>query len=154
MQRLRLLLPIPILIGAALVPAAQDPVVQDPVIHDGIEAAPVLEDHMEAIELSVKRLRRSLRDATKAEESLDWVVKAEHAALAAKAMVPKMSEHVPEAKRAEFQLAYRREIAVLIEHMLTLEIALLDGDADAANEAFTALRELEEPAHARFTEDE
>lgn len=114
----------------------------------------VLEDHMHAIEDEVKALRRLLRDPSKAPESLAALAKLQTAVVAAKSASPRMLQRVPQADRAKFLTDYRREMVVLLERSLAIERALLDGKSEQALAAFEELRALEEPAHARFIDEE
>jgi soluble cytochrome b562 len=112
-----------------------------------------LAQQMEVVESAVGRLRRNLRDPAKNADSLQLVVEAQTAALFCKGQTPSMAANVPEAEREAFVAAYRKEMATLLRGMIDLELALLDGDNEAAKTALQSVRDMEEPAHERFTED-
>ncbi len=112
-----------------------------------------LDQQMEVVEAAVGRLRRSVRDPDKRAESLALVVEAETAALACKGHTPSMAAALPEGERDAFVAAYRLEAAKLLRGLLDVEIALLNGDDEAAKTALQIVRDMEEPAHERFTED-
>ncbi len=113
-----------------------------------------LEERMHAMEDSIRALRRSLKDPAKQAESLALLSKLEADIIAAKGESPRMLPKVPEAERAKFLVDYRLEMVAMLEHALAVEKALLAGSPEALTEAFEKLRSLEDPAHARFTEEE
>lgn len=113
-----------------------------------------LEERMHAIEDSIRALRRSLKDPAKQAESLTLLGKLEADIIAAKGETPRMAPKVPEAERPKFLVEYRLEMVSMLEHALAVEKAVLAGNAEAAQQAFEKLRGLEDPAHARFTEEE
>lgn len=113
-----------------------------------------LEERMHAMEDAIRALRRSLRDPAKQADSLASLAKLEADIIAAKSETPRMAPKVPEAERPKFLVDYRREMIRMLEQALAVEKAVLDGKQDEALAAFEALRALEDPAHARFTEEE
>lgn len=113
-----------------------------------------LEERMHAIEDSIRALRRSLRDPAKQAESLASLAKLESDIVAAKSETPRMAPKVPETERPKFVVEYRREMVRMLEHAIAVEKAVLDGKQEESLAAFEALRGLEDPAHARFTEEE
>ncbi len=113
-----------------------------------------LEERMHAMEDSIRALRRSLRDPARQAESLASLAKLEADIIAAKSETPRMAPKVPEAERPKFVADYRREMIRMLEQSLAVEKAVLDGKQEEALAAFEALRGLEDPAHARFTEEE
>ncbi|NUP97077.1 MAG: hypothetical protein HUU28_13030 [Planctomycetaceae bacterium] len=120
----------------------------------GHEEHSPLEERMHAMEDSIRALRRSLKDPAKQAESLALVAKLEADILAAKGETPRLAPKVPEAERAKFLVDYRLEMIGMLEHTIALEKALLAGAPEAVTAAFEKLRALEDPAHARFTEEE
>jgi hypothetical protein len=112
-----------------------------------------LAEAMEVVETAVGKLRRTLRDPAKNAESLALLVEADTAALACKGHTPSLTASLPEAEREAFVSAYRKQMAELLRGLLEVEIALLDGDGEAAKTALQLVREMEEPAHERFTDD-
>ena len=144
----------PIALAYTAAPTGQDDAAQ-PVLQDAVDVdeGTELEKHMEAVEQAVKRLRRSLRDESKRATSLELVSELQHASLACKDLVPRMTATQPEAERAGFQEAYRRQMVDFLAAQFDLEAALLDGDAEAAQAAFKIVRDMEEQGHERFTEE-
>ena len=125
---------------------------QDPAKEESHEHSE-LEESMEKIKAGVRKLRRSLKSAESDADSLTAIAGIQAAALAAKGESPRMTGRLPEADQAAFVVSYRKQMIELLQSMLTLESALLDGDREAASAAFDAMRGLEDPAHARFIQD-
>ena len=113
-----------------------------------------LEERMHAMEDAVRALRRSLRDPAKSADSLASLGKLQTDLIAAKSETPRMAAKVPDAERAKFVADYRREMIHMLELSIAVEKAVLDGKQESALAAFEELRGLEDPAHARFTEEE
>lgn len=112
-----------------------------------------LDKRMLTIKAQVRTLRRSLRDAENNAASLEALHALQVAALEAKTMAPRRAAGVPEAERPAFLQAYRQEMVRFTIAALETEAALLAGEQERAGELFSALRDLEDPAHERFTED-
>lgn len=138
--------------GVPGVRSTQEPS-QQPSQETGHEHSP-LEEAMESIKGGVRKLRRSLRKPESDADSLATLASMQAAALAAKSESPRMTASVPGAEQAAFLTAYRKEMITLLQTLLSLETALLDGNREGANAAFDALRGLEDPAHERFIQDE
>ena len=113
-----------------------------------------IDRQMEIVEDAIGKLRRSLRDEAKNEESLASAATIEEAVLKAKLLTPKLTATLPEGEREAFVRAYRKELCALLRDLLELEEALLDRDYEPTKELFKKLRETEDPAHERFTADE
>jgi soluble cytochrome b562 len=111
-----------------------------------------LETAMLTIEESLGALRRALRDEATHPDALAALATMEEATLRAKLLVPPMAAGVADPERAAFLRDYRRMLVDLLTAELACEAALLDGDADAAKQAFQRCRDLEDAGHERFTE--
>ena len=113
-----------------------------------------LEENMELIEETLGVLRRELRDPANHPTALERVVVLQRAVLVCKSEQPPMTESLPGAERAAFVTAFRREMVTLLRGLLELEEALLDDNNEAAQAALRRVREMEDPGHERFTEEE
>lgn len=113
-----------------------------------------LAESMELVEETVGKLRRSLRDPEQLQTSLELVDGLQAVIMGCKLEQPSMTESLPEADRAAFVNEFRIEMAMLMTRSLELEIALRQGDNEAADAAFKALRRMEEPGHERFTRED
>ena len=113
-----------------------------------------LAKRMEIVKDALRSLRRSLRDPAENDASLATIAACQEAVVFCKSQVPAMTARVPEEKRGEFVRDFRLEMIHLMRGFLALEEAIVAGkDAAAVQEAFDAVRALEDPAHERFTED-
>lgn len=113
-----------------------------------------LHNGMESLNRSLRTLRKSLRDEARDAESLDALVKAQNAVSACKVETPPLTEKQPEEARAAYVVEFRK-LLIRVQHgLLDVEDALLDGNRDRAVELLQATKDLEEPGHDRFTEDE
>ena len=143
---MKALLPLALFSALSLAPLPR----QDPE-HEETE----LGSHMEKIEDTVKLLRKNLKEPATWPAALDAVAEIERHSLAAKKLVPAAAAKLPEAERAAFVQAFRRQMVDFLRHQLDLEAALLDGNAEAAKAAFDSFRAMEDPSHERFApEDE
>jgi len=109
-----------------------------------------LHEHMESIEEAMKKLRRTIRKADGAAESLDLIARIEQEALVCKGMVPSRAATLPEADRAKFLSAYRKDMAGFITQVLQMESAVLDGDADKAMTIYKTLKTVEDDSHDKY----
>ncbi|MAF65558.1 MAG: hypothetical protein CMJ84_07855 [Planctomycetes bacterium] len=125
---------------------------------DGGEAASdepetALAGHMETLESHLAKLRRTLRDEARRDESLGHIAAIQLAVLASKAEAPVMTPGLPEGERAAFQTAYRREMVGMLKELCELEVAVLDGNTGVARTLYKGIRKLEDDGHERYTED-
>ena len=126
--------------------------VQDPAVETPVDPDEILIDNMKVVEDGMKALRKQLSKPEQYPQALELVVSMQQAAMTCKLIPPPMTIGLPEEERPAFVLAYRKDMIAMQEAMLALELALLDGDTDAVKDRYKALRDLEEPAHERFTE--
>jgi hypothetical protein len=120
--------------------------------HEGPDTA--LGACMERLEDTLKAVRRSLREEARRPEALRLVLELQKATVEARGYEPALAAKVNEAERPAFVADYRRMLIDLQRHELDLESALLDGDANAIQAAFEAVRSFEDRGHERFSEDE
>jgi hypothetical protein len=113
-----------------------------------------LAGHMEALEDTVKVLRKALREPVARADALGALAEIQRLSLLAKGLVPELAAELPEAERAALTDAYRREMVEFLRHQLDLEAALLDGDAAKVQAAFDAFRAMEDSAHERFAPED
>ena len=127
---------------------------QDPAPAQAEQEPGPLEAAMLEIKGSIRALRRSLKKPEQDAASFSSLTRMQSAMVQAKGQTPRMAASLPEAERAAFSQAYRREMIELLEASFVLERALLAQQREAATKAFAHLRSLEDPAHERFLEDE
>lgn len=120
---------------------------------DDDEPETPLRQQMKVIDDGLKKLRKDLQDPAKNADSLKRIAEMETAALFCKLETPPKSAKIPEAERAAFVTAYRKELVNVVRLMLDLETALLDGDNAKAQELRKKLHDAEDPGHEKFAED-
>jgi soluble cytochrome b562 len=108
---------------------------------------------MEEMNDNLKKLRKSIKNASENAASLETLSKMQHATVAAKVLVPARAAKVPEADRAKFLAGYRKDMAALLEHLCKIEVALLDNDNAKAEELFKGLKKVEDDGHEKYSEE-
>jgi hypothetical protein len=112
-----------------------------------------LAKHMEEMQDNLKKLRKTVKDPAQNKESLEALSKVQAATVASKALPPKKAETKPEAERAKFIAAYRKEMVALLDHLGKIEVALLDNDNAKAEELFKGLKKVEDDGHEKFSDE-
>ena len=113
-----------------------------------------LSGEMEDMDESMKKLKRTVRKAEQNPESLKLIAEMQAKCVSSKGMIPTKVEKLPEAERAKFITAYRKEMAAVIIDLCQMEQALLDGDNDKAKEIYKAIGEREDKDHDLFMQKE
>ena len=108
---------------------------------------------MEAMQDHLKKLRKSIKDPKENAASLETLAMFQEATVRSKGQVPARAAQVPEAERAKFVAAYRKEMVALLEHLCKIEVALLDNDNAKAEELFKALKKIEDDGHEKFSNE-
>ncbi len=117
------------------------------------EAETELARRMTTIEEAVKELRKLLR-GTDVTASLASLERLQAESLLSKVLIPAAAVELPPAERDSLARAYRRTMVDFLARQLELEAALLDGDGEAARQAFEQIRAMEDSAHERFAPEE
>ena len=112
-----------------------------------------LAKQMEVIQDEQKALRKSIKSAGDNAASLEALTKMQQATIASKALVPAKAAEMPEAERAKFVAAYRKDMAAMLEHLCKIETALLDNDNAKAEQLFKGLKKIEDDGHEKFSEE-
>ena len=112
-----------------------------------------LAKHMEEPEDHLKKLRRSLRKAEENAESLQHIDKALEEAVECKALLPAKAARVPEAERAQFVNNYRKDMVAVIMDLCQMELAVLEGNNDRAQEIHKGLKTKEDEGHEKYTDE-
>ena len=116
------------------------------------EDSPLLKD-MEVIQDQLKFLRRNLKKPEENPASLAALQEMQRAAVACKGMSFPMADKAEGEAKAELLKAYKLETIGLIESMLQMERALLEGDNDKARELYKTVKAFEDSGHEKFTEE-
>ena len=111
-----------------------------------------LAKQMEIIDEGLKKLRRTLRKPDQNKDSLEIINQIQAAAVACKALPPAKAAKLPEAERQKFVMAYRKDMAAMIVQLLNMEIAVLEGNNDKANEIHKGMKKIEDEGHEKYEE--
>lgn len=109
-----------------------------------------LQKHMEVMDESMKKLRRTLRAADQNAESLKLIGEVKKAAEACKPLVPTMVKDVPAGERDKFVASYRKDLEAFIAEVGKIETAVKAGKNDEANEIYKKLKEMESDGHEKY----
>ena len=134
--------------GAAPVPAAAQEEKEKKVADLDTELA----KQMEVIDGGMKKLRRSLRKPESNKESLETIEKVHAAAVKSKDMTPAMAAKIPEAKRAEWVAAYKKDMEAMIKTVEEMRDAVKDNKNDKAQELYKTIKTQEDKGHEKYTE--
>ncbi len=116
------------------------------------EDSPLLKD-MEVIQDQLKFLRRNLKKPEENPASLAALQEMQRAAVACKGMSFPMADKAEGEEKAEILKGYKLETIGMIESMLQMERALLEGDNDTARELYKTVKAFEDSGHEKFTEE-
>lgn len=106
---------------------------------------------MEGIKASLKTLATSVSDPAQNEQSLEAVTQMQIWALKAKLQAPQNLGEVAEDERAAHVAAFRADMLRLIIELAELEIDVLEGNNDEANDRVrTTLYHMREGAHEKY----
>ena len=112
-----------------------------------------LAKQMEVMKDAQKDLRKSLKDAAAKDASLESLTKFQQATVVSKGLVPVKAAKLPDAEKSKVIAAYRKEMSVLLAHLVQIENAVLDGDNAKAEELFKGLKKLEDDGHEKFSDE-
>lgn len=113
-----------------------------------------LEEQMETMGGSMRRLGRVVADPAKSAEALELLGKFRAAAVSARTHTPALAAEKPEAERAAFVAAYQKGIDQLVAKLDEIDAALKAGDAANAKKLFDELRGLQRSGHKEFKKPE
>lgn len=145
-----------VILALALVSAGLFSLLQPVAVADGPARRASLDDdigkHMSAVNRAMRKVKRYLADEANNAKSLENVVIAQREFLAVKVLVPDKVEKLDAREKTKQTAVFRKMCIQVVEHMLALERALIDGDMDAAKAAYRKVMSLEEKGHALFSE--
>lgn len=111
-----------------------------------------IEGAMKQMNGAYKRLKTTVADPAKAEESLRFIGDMERGCVLAKNQSPKKQLEGVEGDAAKAKKAedFRRRLIALNQHLLQIELALLDKKFDEAKKLVDAVEAMEEKGHEAF----
>ena len=113
-----------------------------------------LQKKMEEVETGLKKLRRTLRKPADNADSLKTITGVKAAMEACKKLAPAMASSIPEADRAKFIEAYKKDMDAVIAEMGKMEKAVKDGKNDEAQNVLKKLHEMEEAGHEKYIKED
>lgn len=111
-----------------------------------------LAKQMEVMDSGMKKLRRSLRKPESNKESLETIEKVLAAAVKSKDMTPAMAAKIPEAKRAEWVAAFKKDMDATIKTIEEMRDAVKNGKNDEAVKLHATIKKQEDKGHEKYTE--
>jgi soluble cytochrome b562 len=121
--------------------------------HEKGEKKEKLEDLMGVVNSGHKKLKRMLADPAKKADSLEALRLMIESAAKSKHHAPTMAKKVPADKMDAFLAGYQKGMNVLLRELMTLEEALLDGNAEAATASYEKLGAIKKQYHDQFIEE-
>lgn len=109
-----------------------------------------LGEHMDRMSGAFRKLRRQAGDPAANAASLELLAVMREEAQAAEKLVPAKAADLPEAKRAAFTAAYRKQIGRLLALLADAEAAFKAGDNTAAQRRVGELADLQKASHREF----
>lgn len=109
-----------------------------------------LEERMEKINSSWRRLRRQVSDPAQNASSLELIGAIREAAKGTEKMTPAKIDEIPEADRAKFLADYAAGMKKFHAQLDTLEAALKAGRNDDAQKALAEIADHQKSSHKAF----
>lgn len=116
----------------------------------GSEEMTELGEHMDRLSGAFRKLRRQVGDPAQNAASLELLAEMRDAAQAAAKLVPAKAADLPEADRAKFTAAYRKQMGKLLTQLTDLEAALKAGDNPAALKQVGELADFQKASHREY----
>lgn len=114
------------------------------------KATSALEDRMDEINASWRRLRRQVADPAQNAASLELVAAIRKAARGTEEMKPAKLEEIPPSEQTKFLADYRAGMKKFMDLIDGLEAALQAGNNERASQAVTDLANLQKESHKAF----
>ena len=104
---------------------------------------------MSVMNRGLRTLKNQAADATKKDENLKLVGDMQRGCLAAKALLPErqLGRAADDAKKNEITTTYRKQLILMMDKLLKLESAILDGKGDAADKLIDEIGTLRDDSH-------
>ena len=106
-----------------------------------------LHKEMEAMNRSLQKLTRQIKDKSKNESSLAVVGELQQHTIACKLMMPTGATTQPADQQPKYVAEYRRQMAEVLRTELDLEQQIIDGKNDEAAQTIKKLRDQEKAGH-------
>ena len=119
----------------------------------GADDEPPIVRYMTVINDGYKVLRKEARGKTFNDQSVATVIGMQMGALQAMHEAPPMLKTVPTGEQKQFIINYRKEMRNVLNTLIDLEIAMLEGRADDAATIIDSLAKIKKDGHDKFMEE-
>ncbi len=113
-----------------------------------------LEEYMEELDASMKKIRRSLKKASSNADSLSHLEKMQLATVHCKSLVPEMGHKLKGQALKQMTSGYRIKMAEQLILLAQIEIEVLKGDNKKAAKMYKGLTKMKKAGHKAYIEDE
>jgi soluble cytochrome b562 len=112
-----------------------------------------LEKQMQVLARGMRQLSQQVGDPTKQQESVTLLESLKKAAGDSKALDPRKTTQIPEAKRASFLSDYRTDLDELKDAFDQIEQAVKAGQYDKAKSLIATTNSIKKEGHGKFKTD-
>jgi soluble cytochrome b562 len=106
-----------------------------------------IDSHMQALNGSMRKLKKSIGDAKTNDESLALLTKMQLAALNCKDIKPRPGKDVPEDKKAAYVFGFRKHMGKLLQALVDTEMLVIEGKNADALKSLDNLESLKSAGH-------
>lgn len=140
----------PLLVGTLLLSFAAGLAYTRPVPQDD-DPTPLAEE-MGGLQSGQRKLRKLIKNPEAKQETLEIIRGMEQNAITAINLAPAIPAGMEEAKQAAWTIGYKREMVKVLDALLVMELAVVEGRTDAAAAAYKGLGELKKSGHDTYQE--
>lgn len=126
---------------------------QEPAGEHAEEGGP-LHDAMETLDRGMKGMRRTITEVEKTAENLERVRGMQAAALTSVSLCPEPFVPMSDAEKVVWRIGYERKMIAVLDGLLQLELALVEGRHEYAKGIYSQLTGLKKEGHDTYTPPE
>ena len=112
-----------------------------------------LEGKMKVLARGMRQLGQQINDPAMRQQNIQLLETLKGAANESKALEPRKTKEIPEAKRASFLADYRTDLDELKDSLNQVEEALKAGDQKKAQSLLAQVNSIKKEGHAKFKQD-
>lgn len=117
------------------------------------EADSALENQMKILARGNRQLSQQVADPAQQQSTITLIENLKKAALDSKALEPRKTSEIPEAKRAQFLADFRTELDELMDSFNQIEEAVKTGQYDRAKSLLATVNTIKKEGHGEFKVD-
>jgi len=117
------------------------------------EADSALENQMKILARGNRQLSQQLADPAQQQSTITLIETMKKAALDSKALEPRKTSEIPDAKRAQFLADYRTDLDELNDSFSQIEEAVKAGQYDKAKSLLATVNSIKKEGHGKFKTD-